>query len=41
MLKKNSIADYRQDYWKLLEEESIENWKILEERSIMDCIQYY
>ena len=39
LLEKNSIADWRQDYWQLLEEGSIANWKILKERSIVDYKQ--
>ena len=41
LLEKNSIADWRQDYWQLLEGGSIVNWKLLEKRNITDCIQYY
>jgi len=41
LLEKNSIVDWKQDYWQSLKEGSIANWKLLEKRNIMNCIQYY
>jgi len=36
LLEERDVVDYRQYYWKLLEEGSIANWRLLEENSITD-----